>query len=70
MTAQVTEHNDLLDFAEAARQLRMSESWLRHKVARREVQHTRLGRRVWFTAENLANILAAGRVDPKPRRGR
>jgi hypothetical protein len=69
MTAQA-EELDLLDFAEAASRLRMSESWLRHKVARREVAHTRIGRRVWFTAQDIAAIVAAGRTEPKPRRGR
>jgi|SoimicmetaTmtLPB_FD_contig_31_34658703_length_423_multi_4_in_0_out_0_2 hypothetical protein len=48
----------------------MSESWLRQKVARREVAHTRIGRRVRFTAENLAEIIAAGRVGADPRRKR
>jgi excisionase family DNA binding protein len=70
VTAQAEELDDLLDFAEAARRLRMSESWLRHKVARREVAHTRIGRRVRFTAENIAEIIAAGRVGADTRRKR
>jgi len=40
------------------------------ETKRREVAHTRIGRRVRFTAENLAEIIAAGRVGADPRRKR
>lgn len=54
----------LRDFAAAAEWLNVSESWLRKKVAQRQVAHTRLGRNVRFTDADLAAIAAAGKVEP------
>lgn len=54
----------LRNFTEAAEWLNVSESWLRKQVAARLVPHTRLGRNVRFTDENLQAIAERGRVEP------
>lgn len=51
----------LLTFTEAAEYLNVPESWLREKVARRKVPHTRLGKHVRFTPADLADIVRHGR---------
>lgn len=62
---------NLLTIPEAAAQLRMSQSWLRHEVAARSVPHRRIGRRVFFTDADLAAIIRAGEVEPlRPTRRR
>ena len=43
----------MYDFAEAAKKLRISESTLRKWVAKRRVQHHRLGRLVRFTDDDI-----------------
>jgi excisionase family DNA binding protein len=43
----------MYDFAEAAKKLQISESTLRKWVAKRRVQHHRLGRLVRFTDDDL-----------------
>jgi len=45
--------------AEAARQLRVRESWLRRKAAARQVPCTLLGKHLRFSAADLAAIIAA-----------
>jgi excisionase family DNA binding protein len=45
--------------AEAARRLRVRESWLRKKAAAREVPCTFLGRHLRFSPTDLATIVAA-----------
>lgn len=54
----------LRDFKTAAEWLHVSESWLRKQVAARQVPHTRLGRNVRFTDEDLAAISERGHVEP------
>jgi excisionase family DNA binding protein len=43
---------------EAAEMLHISEEWLRKQVQRKLVRHTRLGRRVRFTDEQIIAIVA------------
>lgn len=50
----------LRTFTEAAEYLNVPESWLREKVARRKVPHTRLGKHVRFTTADLADIVRQG----------
>jgi excisionase family DNA binding protein len=50
----------LLNFEEAARTLGVRESWLRDKVAKRQVPHTRLGKHVRFSPDDLAVIVRSG----------
>ncbi|MFD0883129.1 helix-turn-helix domain-containing protein [Streptosporangium algeriense] len=49
----------LLTFREAAQRLNVPESWLREKVAKRQVQHTRLGKHVRFTEKDIEAIIQA-----------
>ncbi|MQA85035.1 MAG: helix-turn-helix domain-containing protein [Streptosporangiales bacterium] len=49
----------MLTFSEAAQRLNVPESWLREKVARRQVPHTRLGKHVRFTKETLRRSCGA-----------
>lgn len=48
------------DLKEAANWLGVSESWLTKQCAARAVPHTRVARKILFTAEHLAKILADG----------
>lgn len=48
----------------AAAELGVSVSWLQKEVAARAVPHTRLGRSVRFSDQNLADIVAAAQVRP------
>jgi excisionase family DNA binding protein len=57
----------LLTFAEAAEVLNVPESWLREKVARRQVPHTRLGKHVRFTRADLTDIIHNGHHTPVAR---
>ncbi|WP_083502678.1 helix-turn-helix domain-containing protein [Sphaerimonospora mesophila] len=50
----------LLNFKQAAERLNIPESWLREKVAKRQVPHTRFGKHVRFTEADLAAIIEAG----------
>lgn len=50
----------LLDIPTAAEWLNVPEGWLRKKVSSGEVQHTRLGKHVRFSADHLAAIVADG----------
>jgi excisionase family DNA binding protein len=50
-----------LTFKQAAERLNVPESWLREKVAKRQVQHTRLGKHVRFTEKDIEAIVEAGR---------
>ena len=54
----------LNNYAEAARLLRLSESSLRHWVARGEVPYVKLGRRVFFTEEQIQEIIQSRIVGP------
>ena len=60
----------VMTYEQAAAQLGMSVAWLRKQVAADLVPHTRLGRAVRFTAEQLAAILSSRAVEPPPRRHR
>ena len=54
----------LLIVEEAAGMLRVPVSWLRHRVANRQVSCTRLGRHIRFTREQVAAIVD-GSVQPQ-----
>lgn len=51
----------LLNIDQAAEVLNIPAGTLRHKVSARAVPHTRIGRHVRFTAEDIAEIIAAGK---------
>lgn len=51
----------LLDIPAAAKWLNVPEGWLRKKVTAGEVQVTRLGKHVRFSADDLAAIVADGK---------
>lgn len=63
-TASVSEPGELRSFLEAAAYLNVSESWLRKKVAARQIPHTRLGRNVRFSDDDLDRIVTMNRVEP------
>ena len=48
----------LLTISEAAGLLHVPEGWLRKKVSAHSVPHTRLGKHVRFTAEQLRQLIA------------
>ena len=50
----------LLTLEEAAAVLRVPVSWLRHRVANRQVTCTRLGRHIRFTREQVVAIVDSG----------
>lgn len=54
---------ELFTITEAARLLRVPESWLRKRVSGRSVPHTRLGKHVRFTNDHLLLIVADGESD-------
>ncbi|PSK96125.1 excisionase family DNA binding protein [Murinocardiopsis flavida] len=56
----------LLSIDQAAEYLNVRPSWLRAKVAARQVPHRRLGKHVRFTAEDIAEILTAALHHPAP----
>lgn len=64
----------LLGFADTARYLGRSESFLRRLVARREIRHRKVGRLLKFEVADLDAFLAECVVDPREplwgRRGR
>jgi excisionase family DNA binding protein len=53
-----------LTVAELAALLRVSESWIQKRCAARAIPHTRVARQIRFTAEHVAQILAAGEEQP------
>jgi excisionase family DNA binding protein len=54
----------LYNIVEAASVLGVPEGWLRKKVSARAVPHTRLGKHVRFTDDQLNRIVSAGAVEP------
>jgi excisionase family DNA binding protein len=58
----------LLTMAEAADFLNVPYNWLRVKVTRLEVPHTRIGKHVRFTEQHLVEIIANGEI-PAPDPG-
>jgi excisionase family DNA binding protein len=60
----------MYDFAQAAERLGISESTLRKWVARRRVQHHRLGRLVRFTDDDIAAAVTLVPPIPKTRQRR
>jgi excisionase family DNA binding protein len=56
--------------AEAAKRLRVRESWLRKKAAAREVPCTFLGKHLRFSAADLATIVTASARPAVGRQGR
>jgi len=51
----------LRDITAAAEWLCVPRSWLRDAVTARRVQHTRIGRHVRFSEDDLASIVATNR---------
>jgi len=68
----------LFGFPAAARRLGVTESWLRRAVTAKKVPHRRIGNAVRFSADDLAQIVAASAVTvdeappatPRPTRRR
>lgn len=56
---------ELYTFEEVAQRFRIPESTLRYWVQARSVQHTRVGRHVRFSTEDLDAIIRSGRVAPQ-----
>ena len=54
------ERRPLRSIEEAASVLNVSESWLRKRVAARDVPFTKIGRQVRFTDVHIDEIIAAG----------
>jgi hypothetical protein len=52
--------------ADAAAAVGKSRFWLAEQVRRQRVPHLRIGRQVRFTAEQVAEIVAASEVRPAP----
>jgi excisionase family DNA binding protein len=61
---------ELYTLAEAAARLRMGQSTLRGLARRKKIGSTRSGNRLVFTAADLAQYLAAGRIEPAREQGR
>lgn len=57
----ITYPDHLLDIPAAAKWLNVPEGWLRKKVTAGEVECTRLGKHVRFSADDLAAIVADGK---------
>jgi excisionase family DNA binding protein len=55
---------ELFTIVEAAELLRVPEGWLRKRVSAHAVPHTRLGKHVRFTAEQLREITAKAELQP------
>lgn len=53
---------ELYTFEEVAERFHIPESTLRYWVQSRTVQHTRVGRHVRFSAEDIDKIIRSGRV--------
>lgn len=55
----------LLTPAQAAARLQVRESWLRAKVSARVIPCTFVGRHLRFSEQDLADIIDAGRTEPR-----
>ena len=60
----MTDLIELYTIVEAAKLLRVPEGWLRKRVSAHAVPHTRLGKHVRFTAEQLRDITVGGALQP------
>lgn len=60
----MTDLIELYTIGEAAKLLRVPEGWLRKRVSAHAVPHTRLGKHVRFTAEQLREITAKAELEP------
>ncbi len=54
----------LFDYKEAAQVLHLSHFTLRAWVSEKRLEHTKLGGRVFFTRDQLAQIIASRAVEP------
>jgi excisionase family DNA binding protein len=54
----------LLTLREAAEKTRLSMSWWRARVFRREIRFVKLGRRVLIPEETIARLIQLGTVEP------
>jgi len=59
-----------LTIREAARELRMSEAWLRQKIFRKEIRHLKIGRRVFILQATLEKLLDDSVVEPRTKEKR
>lgn len=50
--------------AEAAERLKVTESWLKKRVAARTIPHTRIGRHIRFSEADLTALVAQSEVSP------
>lgn len=44
---------------------RMSTSWWRQKVFRKEVRYVRIGRRIWIPQSTIEDLVKKGLVEPE-----
>ena len=60
---QPAENNelDLMDVTQAATHLKITPAALYTKVSRKEIQHSKVGRRLYFSHEDLKNYIASGK---------
>jgi excisionase family DNA binding protein len=54
----------LLTIPEASGVTRMSKSWFRGKIQRQEIEHIKIGRRVFIPEEVIDQLLERGRITP------
>jgi len=57
----------VLTIAEAARETRMSVSWWRQKILRKEIRHLKVGRRVLIPREEIDHLLKKALVEPRKK---
>ena len=55
-----------LTIEEAAEITRMSQSWWRQKIFRKEIKHLKIGRRVFIPESVIEQIFNEGIVEPSP----
>ena len=56
-----------LTIPEAAERSRMSEAWWRSKVFHKEVEHVKIGRRVFIREQTIDQLFERGLVKPKSK---
>ena len=56
---------ELLTIAEASKMSRMSQAWWRQRIFKGEVEHVKLGRRVFIKESYLKNMIEKNTFKPK-----